>query len=253
MESYTPRSLIAGRVQAGRGQDLRTAAAAAAAVLGADAVAVIHSRAEGEVWFLAAPAADLASHGGSTSPLSAALPGAGGHEGDGAYAIDLAGGLQAVVVRRGKDFHSFVGTPAMAKRFVALEGTKASHPCSGAGMAWQFPAAERGRREARLSAALTASGIIVALTAAGTWLWAARSVSHLDELRAGLRQEHLAALAAAVHSLEPQAYPKALANLNKAVEQAIKENGSLVHFEHKEGRATWTLNVDSGVVTGGSN
>lgn len=253
MESFTPRTLISGRVKAKRGREQELVFSTAATVLGTERIALIHSRFQDDVWYLAAPAADLASHPECTTPLSAALPGARGHEGEAAYTTDLAGGLQAVVVKKGQNLHCFVGTPTMAKRFIALEGASATHPCTGTGMPWRFAAEVIGRREARLSAAITVSGLCVALLAAGTWLWAAQAASHLEELRARLRQDQMAAWTQAVDSLKPQAYPKALTHLQKAVEQAIKEKGALVQFEHKDGRATWTLDVNRRIVTGGSH
>jgi hypothetical protein len=253
MESFTPRSLISGRIKAERGQERETAAAAAAAVLGSESIALIYSRSQGDIWYLAAPAADLASHPASTTPLAAALPGAQGHEGDGAYLTDLSAGWQAVIVKNGDNLHSFVGTPAMVQRFAILEGAQASHTCTAPGMPWQFPSEVSQRREARLRTALTASALVVALLAAGTWLWAAHEVSQQIELRDVLRQEHLKAWTIAVRSLAPLSYPKALADLQKAIAQAIREKGVLVNFEYRDGRSTWTLNVNNRVVTGAAN
>lgn len=252
MESFTPRTLISGRVDTTRGRELETVFAAAATVLGTERIVLVHSRLRGEVWYLAAPAADMASHPAGATPLSAALPGALDHEGDGAYTTPLAGGLQAVVVKKDRDFHCFVGTPRMVSRFIALEGAKAIHPCSGEGMPWRFAAEVIGRREARLHAVISIAGLVVAVLAAGAWLWAAHRMSHQEELRDELRKARTSAWNDAVRSLEPQAYPKALANLQQAVEQAIKEKGGLVQFEHKDGRATWTLDVNRRIVTGAS-
>lgn len=253
MESFTPRSLIAGRLKAARGQELHAVTAAVTALLGTERIALVHSRTQGDIWYLAAPAADLASHPGASTPLSAALPGASHHEGDGAYTTDLAGGLQAVIVKQGENLHSFVGTPAMAKRFIALEGAKLSHACAAQGQAWQFPAEISRRRDARLSTAITASGLVVAVVAGGAWLWAAHSLGNLSTLHQELQQQHKTAWANALRTFEPQPYPKALANLQKAVEQAIKEKGALVQFEHKDSRATWTLNVNGRPVSGAAN
>lgn len=253
MESFTPRTLISGRTKITRSRDRETAFSAAAAVLGTERIALIHTRFKGDIWYLAAPAADLASHPQCTAPLSAALPGTRDHEGEGAYTTDLPGGLQAVVVKNGPNLHSFVGTPTMVKRFIALEGAKETLPCTAKGLPWQFASEMIGRREARLNAAITVSGLVVALLGAGAWLWAAHNQTRLEELRLGLGNEQRTAWTQALRSLEPQAYPKALANLQKAVEQAIKEKGALVQFEYKDGRATWTLNVNYRVVTGGSN
>jgi hypothetical protein len=253
MESHTPRSLIAGRIVAARGRDLDAATAAAAAILGTDQLAVIHSRVKGDIWYLAAPAVDLASHPNSASPLAAALPGMAQHEGDGAYTLDLGPGLQAVVVKKGPALHSFVGSAALVSRFIELEDVKAVHACNGAGKPWLTSAGLAARREALLNTAVTASGLVVAIIAAMAWLFAARGANQVEGLRADLHAGHIAAWTTALRSVESPAYPPALANLNRAVEQSIKERGSLVQFEHKDGRATWTLNVNSRIVAGGAN
>jgi hypothetical protein len=253
MEAFTPRSLVAGRVSAKPGQELALVGAAAAAVLGTEQLALVYVRQQGEVGFLAAPAADLASHPQATCALAAALSGSPAHEGEGAYTADLTNGLQAVIVNHGRDLHSYVGTPDMVTRFIALEGVTKVHECTGAGLPWQFPAQVSERREARLLSAITVSALMVALTATASWLWAARSTSQLEALRAGLLQDQKAAWEAAVRTLEPAPYPKALANLNKAVEQAIREKGVLVQFEHKDERSSWTLSVNARIVSGGSN
>jgi hypothetical protein len=253
MDAFTPRSIISGQLKAGREPALEAAASAAAAVLGCESVAVVISRVQGQIWYLAAPAADLASHLGASTPMAAALPGASHHEGDAAYFCQLANGLQAMVVKTGDSLHSFVGTPAMASRFATLEGAQTCHSCSGPGLPWQFPAAAAERRENRLKIALTASALLLALLAGGAWLWAANDASSQLEQARALRQEQLGAWTEAARQLDPPAYPKALADLQKAVAQAVKEKGALVKFEHQNGHSSWTLNVDNRPVTGVAN
>jgi hypothetical protein len=252
MENFTPRNLITGHLKASRTKDVDAAALAAASVLGCDSVALVCTRAQGEVWYLACPAADLASHPDAETSLAAALPGAPGHEGEGAYLCDLAGGLKAVVVKHSDNLHCFVGSPAMAERFATLEQATATHSCAGKGLTWLMPAAARTKREALLTLAVTASGLLVAVIAALTWGLAARDVSHQTELREALQKEHLKGWTTALASLEPPAYPKALADLQKAVTQAVQEKGALVEFDYHDGRATWTLNASGRVVAGGS-
>jgi hypothetical protein len=253
MDTFTPRSMISGRIKAGREPAQMAAAEAASAVLGSENVALVYSCVQGDIWYLAAPAADVASHPSAATPLAAALPGTDHHEGDGAYLSDLANGLQAVLVKSGDSLHSFVGTPAMASRFTALEGASASHPCVGPGLPWQFPVSGSERREARLNVALTASGLLVALLAAAAWLWAAMDTNSQTELAKAMQQEQMTAWSGAAHTLEPQPYPKALADLQKAVAQAVREKGALVKFEYQNGQSTWTLNVQNRVVTGAAN
>ena len=92
MTDFTPKSIISGRVTAGRGRELDAAIAAASMVLGTQQLACISSRVGDTVWYLCAPAADLASHTHSSSPLAAALPGTPDHQGDGAYTLRIVSG-----------------------------------------------------------------------------------------------------------------------------------------------------------------
>lgn len=252
MEFFTPRNLIAGRVKAARGREKQAVFAAATLLLGTEQLALVYSRTQGDVCYIAAPAADLASHPGCATPLAIALPGVRGHKGEGAYITDLAGGLQAAVVVQGQNLHSFVGTPAMVSRFVVLEGATETHACVDQGMPWQLAFEIIEQRQARLHNAITASGLVVALLAAGVWLWAASQISQLDELRATVQKEQLTAWKSTLGKLEAEPYPKALANLQRAIEQAGKAKGALVQFEHKEGRASWLLNINNKPEKGGS-
>jgi hypothetical protein len=253
MQPYTPRNLIAGHLQGPRKSALDAAASAAAGILGTEHIALVCTWDKGHIWYLATDAADLASHPDATCALGIALPGAKGHEGDGAYQCELAHGLTAVVVKQGEALHSFVGTAAMAQRFVQQEGATATHTCTGPGSQWQFPLAASLRREARLQTAITATGLVVATLAALTWGWAAYGVSQQEAMRATLQAEHQHAWDSALTLLVPPANPKALSDLQKAVAQAVQEKGVLVQFEYRDGHSTWTLNANNRVITGASN
>jgi hypothetical protein len=253
MESFTPRNFISGHLQGPRKQAMDAAATAAAGILGTEHIALVCTWVKGDIWYLAAAAADLASHPDAACALGVALPGATGHEGDGAYVCELAGGLQAVVVKQGDALHSFVGTPAMAQRFAQQEAASSTHSCSGPGSPWQFPQAASLRREARMQTAITASGLMVAVLAALTWGWAAYGVSQQEALRTTLQAEHQQAWDSALALLTPPANPKALSDLQKAVAQAVQEKGVLLQFEYQGGHSTWTLNANNRVITGASN
>jgi hypothetical protein len=249
MTTFTPRSILSGRVKAGHGRDLDTAIAAASVVLGTPQLACISSRVGDNIWYLCAPAADLASHTQSSSPLAAALPGAPGHQGDGAYTLDLAENLQAVLVKQKNSLSSFVGNPVMVQRFITLEGLKESFSCPGDGLPWRFAHDAVVRRDGRLQNFITLSALLVTVVACGTWLWAAYQRPSQETLRDQLQREHKAALATAARAMTPPAYPPALEHLNKAVSQTITSGGALVQFEHKNGRSDWSLNVDNQIVT----
>jgi hypothetical protein len=253
MESFTPRNLIAGHLKGPRKNAMDAAVAAVAGILGTESVALICSWDRGDIWYLAASAADMASHPDAYCALGLALPGTKGHEGDGAYQCDLAGGLCAMVVKNGESLHSFVGTAAMAKRFAQQEGATTTHTCAGSGSPWQFPLAAGIRREARLTTGITVAGIVVAVLAALTWGWAAYGVSRQEALRATLQAEHQQAWNNALPLLAPPANPKALTDLQKAVAQAVQEKGVLLQFEHHDGNSTWTLNANGRVIAGASN
>lgn len=253
MTIFTPKSIISGRITIERGRELDAAIAAASVVLGTQQLACISSRVGDNVWYLCAPAADLASHTHSRSPLAAALPGAPDHQGDGAYTLDFSEDLQAVVVKQGDSLRSFVGSPTMVRRFITLEGVSESFTCTGEGLPWRFAHDAAVRREGQLQNIITLSALLVTVAACGIWLWAATQRSPQEALSARLQQEHNAALATAVRAMTPPAYPPALEHLNTAVSNTIKSNGELVQFEHKNGRSNWSLNVNNSIVTESSD
>ena len=253
MPAFTPRTFISGLARATRARPEVTAAEAAGAILGTENLALIWTRTQEDIWYLAAPAADLASHPNSLSALAAALPGASGHGGDGAYVCDLDHGLRAVVVKRDGALHSFVGTPAMVQRFAELEGAGEPQACTGSGMPWQFPAAASSRLEARLKVAITATGLATAVIAAITWGWAAQSTSRQNELQEALLEAQQTSWTAGTALLTPPTNPKALTDLQKAVAQAVQEKGTLVQFDYRDGRSTWTLQANGRPISGASN
>lgn len=246
MESFVPRSVIAGRIDGVRGRARQRAAEAAAALLGTRQVALVCSQQAEAVWYIAAPARDLSSHLGATCPLSAALPQSSGHQGDAAYTALIEGGLQAVLVKRGSELKSFVGTAEMVQRFIAMEACSSTHACETAGESWTFPdgdgSSPSGRID-RLAGWFSLAGLVVALLACGVW-WSATSQSALQQQESeDLQLVHQAAARAALKALDPPAYPQALLYLQKAVEESAQEGGRLLQFEYREGRASWSLEV----------
>lgn len=253
MEQFTPRTLIAGRLTGSKGRALSTAVGAAAAILGTPQVAIICSSENDVVWYLAAPASDLASHMTSACALAAALPQTADHKGDGAYVMDLEGGLQVVVVKRADTFQSFVGSPAMVQRFVAMEGASTTYECTGSGMPWTLPAAPAGGGSGRLTTAVTAAGLLVGLLGAGVWMWAAAQVSAYQQEAEDLQLVRRVALQSAVKSLTSDAYPAAITNLQHAVDQCAVEGTTLVGFEHKNGHSTWSIKLNNQIVNRSAN
>jgi hypothetical protein len=253
MPAFTPRTFISGITRTTRARPEDAAAEAAGSVLGTENLALIWTRTKDEIWYLAAPAADLASHPNSLSPLASALPGASGHSGDGAYVCDLEHGLRAIVVKRDGALHSFVGSPAMVQRFAELEGSGEPQACTGSGMPWLFPAAASIRRETRLRLAITGTGLVTAVLAAIAWVWAAQSTSRQKELQEALLEAQHTSWAAGAALLTPPANPKALTDLQKAVAQAVQEKGTLVQFDYRDGRSTWTLQANGRPISGASN
>ncbi len=248
MELFTPRSLIAGRLTGGQGRAVPSAMQAAAAVLGTAQVALLCATDKDQVWYLAAPASEFASHLQSACVLAAALPQNAEHKGDGAYVADMEGGLQAVVLKLGDKFQSYVGTPALVQRFAAMEGATAIHVCNGAGLPWTFPAQPRSDWSGRLVLGVTLSGLLVALLAAALWLWAAAQVTAFQQESEDLQLVQQAAMKNALQSLTPAVYPPAISNLQRAVEQCAQEGSTLVQFEHKEGHSIWQLLLNNQLV-----
>ena len=252
MDLFTPRSVVAGCFPSTKANAQREAIRVAGALLGADRVGVVVSHAADLAWFIAAPASDMSSHLGAGTALSAALPGADGHQGDGAYTLDLGQDLQAVVVKHDKRLQSFVGSPAMVERFIRLEAAPVVHACPAKGLPWTLPADGVPHKADRWLLAISAVGWVVTVIAAGVWLMAAVQTEERAHAAEAQIQGQAASVTAALKAVEPNAYPKALDQLQTAIEQAAKEGGNLVQFESHGGRATWTLNVNGQPKTGSS-
>jgi len=250
MELFTPRSVIAGRlsgVSYGVASAVRTAAQT---VLGTDSVAVIYTHEKGVAWYLAIPLNDLSSHLQSACPLACALPAAPGHKGEGAYVLELATDLQAVVIKKADSLISFVGPATMVQRFLTLEGVTATHTCQEPGLTWLLPPPQPAARQKRIFAAGTYLGLAVATLGCSAWLWASLEVQELSRQAADYQAIQRASTKSVVQAIPASSYPPALANLQIAVEQAAREGGALVQFEHQGGHSSWSVNIDGRIVFG---
>lgn len=115
---YTPKEFVSGFVAPPRGvQRLEAAWHAAAVALETERVRVVQHEADDGIYFLAAAAGDFVSHPNARTPLAAALPGAPGHKGDGAYFVDLGSGIVGVVVKGPQSLKCYVGERGEATQF----------------------------------------------------------------------------------------------------------------------------------------
>jgi hypothetical protein len=250
MNSHTPHSFIAGRVPSAKGRALQCAHSSAATLLGTRHLAIVCSEQDGQAWYLGALTGELASHTDSACPLAAALPGNPQHRGDGAYLAELGGGLQAVVLKSAMGLRSFVGTPALVDRFLAIDNVTIRHTCTEASVPWQFPAAGKEPPLHRWMDSVSLCGLFVALAALAVWYWAVLGMQNILTSENEAQALQLASLKTAAQAMELTTYPPALGHLQKAVEQAAREGGKLVQFEHKDSRSTWTLMVNDHAVNG---
>jgi hypothetical protein len=134
-----------------------------------------------------------------------------------------------------------------------MHGFDSAYMCTQSEMAWDLGRPLTPSRAGRIVNAVTNIGWSVALLAGLFWMWAGWSVSEIYRQTDLQHTEQQAALKSAMASLAPEPYPKALEALQKAVEQAARDGGTLVQFEHKGSRSTWTLSVEGQLVQGSFN
>lgn len=126
-QSYTPKNFVSGYIKLPRNaKPLEAAWHAAAIALETESLRLIHCEADGGIYFIAAAAADFASYPNTTTPLACALPNNAGHVGDGAYLVEIRGGIVAAVIKGECSLHSYVGMRDEVMRFIG--NTKLNWP-----------------------------------------------------------------------------------------------------------------------------
>ncbi|WP_028793107.1 MULTISPECIES: hypothetical protein [Thalassobaculum] len=141
---------------------------AAAGLLQTDAVAIIHTVADGKVHALFAQSTDFPqdpSKGDFTCALAAALPGHSRHQGDGVYITESSSGYAAVRTAA-NSVASFHGNHDLVLAWAADQGLPRFFVEPEDGSPWRLPMYQREQRQSRLNFALTMSGLAFAVFAA---------------------------------------------------------------------------------------
>lgn len=118
MEKFTPPNFVAGSLPDAGTDPLIAAWHAAAQACDTEQVHLIHSVADGRIWYLAAPSSDFRSNPDSGTALAAALPGNPGHRGDAAYTV-RDGAIMSAIVRKGDMIESTSGDPSRVAHFIS--------------------------------------------------------------------------------------------------------------------------------------
>lgn len=205
-EAYTPREFVAGFIALPRGAKAVDAAWHAAAIaLETERVRLIHRAADGGVYFIAAAAGEFASHPDAASPLASALPDTPGHRGNGAYLVEMGGGIVAAVVKEQGGMQSYVGERDDVMRFVA---DLAVHWPSEMEVWVGYRQIEQRRAwrtsVAAIVAGVLASGLFIALAVAASTLDG--FVKHRKDLALDSMRSEQQATAASMNVKPPDAF-----------------------------------------------
>ena len=164
--------MIAGSVPAHAGDVEQSVAYTAADALGTSALHYFfwHGKGEPRAYYIAVPSKHLASNPDARTPLTAAIPGAPGHRGDGAYVVSQ-DGLSAATLLIDGSLSLITNTRDVIERHLQEIGVPI-HELDGNGGGELASAQSRGRRSAEKFSAVASKasaffiGIGVACTAA---------------------------------------------------------------------------------------
>lgn len=229
VQIYTPRELVSGYIKSAPGLNpLEAVWHTASATLESERIRLVHRLADNGIYFIAADAADFAGHPDSKSPLSAALPGAEGHQGDGAYFADIGAGTIAVVIKDANSLRCYVGDRAEVAQFA--NGYTAFWPDSLECDSWVGFRHLESRHAQRLAtvfvavcAVLTALFLMIAIAA--SWRYAVvstRTDTAVNEIRAKEQK-----VAGELNAVQPDAF----ADYRSLLAPVLEKGGRLIHFE----------------------
>lgn len=162
-ERYTPHELVSGYIKSAPGLNpLEAAWHTASVTLETERIRLVYRLADEGIYFIAADAADFIAHPDANNPLSAALPGAGGHMGNGAYFCDIGYGSIAVVIKGEGSLRCYVGDRAEVLQFAS--GCDEYWVDSEDGDSWiGFRYLENRQTQRLVNAFVMAGGVLTAL------------------------------------------------------------------------------------------
>ena len=239
VETYTPREIVSDYNRLVRNStSMATAWHAAAIALDTEHVRIVQREADDGVYFIAAAARDFVHHPHAMTPLACALPGSPGHQGDGAYFVDLGSGIVSVVVKRPHSLASYVGERREAIQFAGAATEQWKHFWPTEGESWIGFRQYESRHARRLAQTAVAAGMVltvlfliltVAMSGAAELLANRRDVA-LDHIR--LQQQQTATQLGAERG-------DAYVEYRKIAAPIIALGGRLRQFESAGDRITW--------------
>lgn len=237
MTPFTPDVFVVGIVPASpKGDPFEPMRHDAARCLDDEALQLVAHRQGDRIAYIAAPARQFTGFTDAVvCPLSAALPGAPGHRGEGAYLVPRIADLGSAVFFQNGKLESYAKPLAELERMAAERGLPVypQHSNKGA-LAWQGDNA-RAQAEARRTArSLLASLALVLALVAGAHLAALSLTGMLAPKLAAHNAQVSAQLAAAAGEMQTalaRLEPRELVELDSATALALRYDGRLARFE----------------------
>lgn len=238
-------SMIAGSVPVHAGDVEQSVAYAAADALETRAVHYHYFRAKDapKAYYFAVPSKALASHPGARTPLTAAIPGAPEHRGDGAYLI-ADGSLAAVAISADGDLRLLMNTRDVIDRHlneIGIPVHDVSHSVGGE----LSSSLSRGRRASDQLAGIAskASIFVLGVTVFSAFLLSLANGYLTAKVEDGYR-ERSQALAKVVEELNfSSPLSQQVYRLHGLAAVAIQGKGWLEKFEYRSGVTSYELGV----------
>lgn len=247
LEMFTPKDFVSGFIAIPEGVNpLEAAWHAAANALETERVRFVHQIADGGIYFIASDAMDFASHPDSATSLAAALPGATGHEGDGAYLLEIGGGSVAVVIKGKCSLKSYAGERNNVMRFI--DGCENRFwPMNG--MRWVGYSEyenQHARRIAKITITSCAGISVLFFALAISFLIATEVITHnktnaINKIRA--EQEKIAA------GFNDQSTSDAYTEYMKTAKAVLDTDGRMISFDSNGKVTKFELNLPNGANT----
>lgn len=258
---FLPKSLIAGSLPLGKGASpTQVAYNSASLALNTERLCLITSVLGNRVYYLAGDASEFASQQNASTVLSTALPGSRMHRGDGVYFALLSDkGQMACIVVKDKTLKCFVGAPAEAERFPAVENASdlpvyhlhSTGEKFGALTPWRQLSDYDRDENRKLAKAILSTGAANALVMATVWVACSFYVAQASEQSSDYKAMAEAMLSEASASLARSSSSRHMGwqELQDVSRFAREHKGRIQAFELKDGRISWQLEIPT-FVTG---
>lgn len=244
--SFTPHDFIVGRVKAIKGNERETVYNTARALFNTDHMQFAMTVFDGHAWYMASRSDLFGDYPESTSPLSVALPGAAGHQGFGAYVIELNAASSAVIVTSEEGIKSFIGSPAMVDRFIEIEGAPARFNVSQGTIPWAS-FLEQERRDGTLLAkqSLLAGVCLIVMLGASILFLSSDKVRRQTAIERELEKQNIAmqGVADQINRLSGS-FDSLLLDHEKLISSVSAIKGARIRsFRFDGGKESWVVEV----------